>query len=1027
MSRGEFAARFGAPDVNGAICAYTRQDDTRAVLTLLVHARPKRVLEIGTALGHMTANLTRWTTDDAQVFTIDLVRGMNRARPGAFEQDVEVPGHAEWARFANEFGTAYKAFLITADTMTYDFGRLAPLEFVFVDGAHDFEHVVNDSRKSYEALAAGGWVVWHDFGSAVPWVKVRGAIESIGFEEPVVQVEGTEVAFLRKGSGEWQVANGERNSTRDDPCVIEDTQPAETNQQNDRPGAPRLSDVRVVWEGDFTGVNSLALVNRAICGRLRERGVRVETVDGRASREGEDPAEPRLERAPQECRRPEGDLGVAIHVRHRWPPDLEAPGEGAWVLMQPWEYGSLPKCWLPMLRRVDEVWAYSRYVRDCYLDAGVPAERIHVIPLGVDPEVFRPGVQPMTLPQGPRIRFLFVGGTIFRKGIDALLTAFARAFKAGDGVGLVIKDMGAQSFYRGQTAEKQVAEMRDRGYQVEYIDRELSEQEMARLYATCDCLVHPFRGEGFALPVVEAMACGLPVIVTGEGPALDYASEATAFLIPARRGEFAECRVGNLETIGRPWLFEPDLDALVGLLRRMAEDPVAARAKGAAASAWIRERFTWERTADAVEQRLQALGEQERQPRTKVRESGPHKGRTARVSLTMIVKNEETNIGTALASAAGLFDEIVVVDTGSTDRTQEIAREFGARVFDFVWVDDFAAARNAALARAKGDYAFWLDADDVIDPPEREKLGALLEMLRAHETKRTSGRYNWPYEQAAHVIRCSCDPDHNGNGGQTVVDHIRLFPLREDIRWIYRVHEQILPALRRANIPVQWTDITVRHTGYTDPALRERKLQRDCGILEAERAELPEDPFVLFNLGSIAVERQDWPSALEHLRQSLSRSAPSDSITRKLFALIARCHQMLGDLPGALAVCAEGLSFDPNDAELLFRKAILHRTAGQPAEAESCWRKILTLKRPEQFCSVDQGIYGHLTLRNLAVLAEQRDDHAEARALWQAVLSECPGDAEATWCVQCLDRPAGSARGRALSDRPRRVPLIPAR
>ncbi len=93
--------------------------------------------------------------------------------------------------------------------------------------------------------------------------------------------------------------------------------------------------------------------------------------------------------------------------------------------------------------------------------------------------------------------------------------------------------------------------------------------------------------------------------------------------------------------------------------------------------------------------------------------------RKATISLTMIVKNEEANISKCLRSVAGLFDEIVVVDTGSTDRTVEIAREFGGRVFDFVWVDDFAAARNAALARATGDCAFWLDADDVIDPPER--------------------------------------------------------------------------------------------------------------------------------------------------------------------------------------------------------------------------------------------------------------------------------------------------------------------
>ena len=79
-------------------CGYTRENDTRVVLTLLVHARPRRVLEIGTGLGHMAANLTRWTPADARVFTIELVRGMARAAPGAVEQEVEMPGHADWGR-----------------------------------------------------------------------------------------------------------------------------------------------------------------------------------------------------------------------------------------------------------------------------------------------------------------------------------------------------------------------------------------------------------------------------------------------------------------------------------------------------------------------------------------------------------------------------------------------------------------------------------------------------------------------------------------------------------------------------------------------------------------------------------------------------------------------------------------------------------------------------------------------------------------------------------------------------------------
>ncbi len=353
-----------------------------------------------------------------------------------------------------------------------------------------------------------------------------------------------------------------------------------------------------------------------------------------------------------------------------------------------------------------------------------------------------------------------------------------------------------------------------------------------------------------------------------------------------------------------------------------------------------------------------------------------------KVTLTMIVRNEESNLPACLESAADLFDEIVVVDTGSTDRTIEIAQSFGARVFDFVWVDDFAAARNASLARARGDYAFWLDADDVLDPRERDKLRTLLRNLRAGD-------------DASYVVRCACDSGPNGEGGRTVVDHVRLFPLREQVRWRYRVHEQILPSLRRSGINVRWSDVTVRHTGYVDTELRQRKLQRDEAILRAENDERPGDPFVLFNLGSIATERKDWSGALQHLRASLAASAPTDSITRKLYALIARSHQMLGQPEVALAACAAGLANDPEDAELLFRVAVIRRHQGDAPGAEATWRKILTLTRPEQFSSVDMGIYGHLTRRNLARLVAERGDPAAALQLWREVLAECPDDPEA--------------------------------
>ncbi len=372
-------------------------------------------------------------------------------------------------------------------------------------------------------------------------------------------------------------------------------------------------------------------------------------------------------------------------------------------------------------------------------------------------------------------------------------------------------------------------------------------------------------------------------------------------------------------------------------------------------------------------------------------------GPKPKVSLTMIVRDEEANLPACLGSARDLFDEVIVVDTGSTDRTVEVARLFGARVFDFVWVGDFAAARNAALARATGDYAFWLDADDVIEPPQRERLKALLDGLK-------------PGEEAAYVVRCACDPDRDGGGGETVVDHVRLFPAREDVRWTYRVHEQILPALRRAGVPVRWTDVTVRHTGYADPALRRLKLARDEAILREDLEDRPDDPFLLFNLGSIAVERKDWRAALGHLTRSLAGSAPSDSITRKLHALIARAHQRLGEPGAALAACAAGLGSDPDDAELLVRKGVLHRLLGEPAEAAACWRRVLTLRRPERFASVDEGIYGHVTRRNLAALAVEQGDRAEAARLWSTVLAERPGDAEAARELARLERrtvPAG--------------------
>src|SRR5262249_21693929 len=156
----------------------------------------------------------------------------------------------------------------------------------------------------------------------------------------------------------------------------------------------------------------------------------------------------------------------------------------------------------PMRKEVDEVWACSGFVRDCYVKSGVPAEQVHVIPLGVDTQRFHSHVRPFPLKTNKRFKFLFVGGTIYRKGIDLLLNAYVSAFRRRDDVCLVIKDMGVKTSYRDQTAEAQIRQWQadSDAPELEYVDWSLTESDLAGLYTACNCLVHPYRGEGFGLP-----------------------------------------------------------------------------------------------------------------------------------------------------------------------------------------------------------------------------------------------------------------------------------------------------------------------------------------------------------------------------------------------------------------------------------------------------------------------------------------------------------------------------------------------
>ena len=181
------------------------------------------------------------------------------------------------------------------------------------------------------------------------------------------------------------------------------------------------------------------------------------------------------------------------------------------------------------------------------------------------------------------------------------------------------------------------------------------------------------------------------------------------------------------------------------------------------------------------------------------------------------------------------------------------------------------------------------------------------------------------------------------------------------MKWDYRVHEQILPSVRRIGGGVRWTDIVVDHTGYQDSSLRHGKLERNLDLLQRDLEERPEDPFTLFNLGWTILDLGRTDEAIVHLQASLERSASDSSITRKLYDLLAHACSVRQQRPEAIEWCEKGLQIYANDPELLFQRAMLLKQDNQFMEASRSLEALLTSKPSQYFASVDAGLRGFKT------------------------------------------------------------------
>jgi len=367
---------------------------------------------------------------------------------------------------------------------------------------------------------------------------------------------------------------------------------------------------RVALYGAVTRAHSLALANRSLAAALVRAGeVDLSLVEVEPADPGREGAMPTGE-ARRAARRLFAEM-PEVTIRHGYPPSFARPPAGRLVVALPWEFGPIPRDWRRGIEDgVDEVWACSRHVRDGYLASGLDPEIVKVVPHGIDPLRYRPGLTPLPLPgAGTGYRFLFVGGLLWRKGADLLLDAYRAAFTRHDDVTLIVKDFGRGGPYQPQDAEERVRAMAadPAGPRVHFMSERLTDDELPRLYASADCLVHPYRGEGYGLTVAEGMACGLPVIVPAGGSTADFCDADTALLVPSHPLVLESTRVGDMELAGPVSVIEVLVLDLARRMRDAYERRDEARETGRRASAHIRAGHTWDAAAAIAADRVRAL------------------------------------------------------------------------------------------------------------------------------------------------------------------------------------------------------------------------------------------------------------------------------------------------------------------------------------------------------------------------------------------------------------------------------------
>ena len=295
------------------------------------------------------------------------------------------------------------------------------------------------------------------------------------------------------------------------------------------------------------------------------------------------------------------------------------------------------------------------------------------------------------------------------------------------------------------------------------------------------------------------------------------------------------------------------------------------------------------------------------------------------LSVCMIVKNESANLAGALACFSPCADEIIVVDTGSSDNTKEIAARFTSGIYDFEWADDFSAARNFAMSKAGKSYQLWVDADDRITPENQGHI----ESLKSHFDGRKAFYFILENRQT--------------DAPPTSCLQLRCTPITGDVRFEGRLHEQIFPSAVRAGLEMVTTDIVINHFGYMTEQVRVAKAWRNLAIMERERAEGRDDGGLHFSLAMTYAplgKREDGIRSMENALERFEKEDYGHHLIPEGYLFLARTSFEMDDHGRCVRYLAMAASLVDGNPLHNFHMGIIYQRLGKHHEALEVFREV---------------------------------------------------------------------------------------